>query len=65
VPGWLRNLTMIFGLLGWAATVASYLAHGQLPDALILGIPAGLILALAPPLKKKRSIPEVNSYEED
>lgn len=54
MPAWLRNLTMIVGLIGWGATVAAYIAQGQLPDALVLGVPAGLILALAPPIRWHR-----------
>jgi hypothetical protein len=54
VPRWIRNLALIVGLSGWGATIASYLAQGQLPDALTLGVPAGLILALAPPIKSKK-----------
>lgn len=54
MPQWLRNLTMILGLGGWLAVVVVYLAQGELPDALLLGVPAGLVLALAPPIRKRR-----------
>lgn len=54
MPRWIRNLALIVGLSGWGATITSYLLQGQLPDALTLGIPAGLILALAPPIKSKK-----------
>lgn len=45
---------MLVGLTGWAATIAAYIIQGQLPDALLLGVPAGLILALAPPVRSFR-----------
>ena len=41
---------MIVGLGGWLATVAVTLWRGQLPDATTLGIPAALVIALAPPV---------------
>jgi hypothetical protein len=40
---------MLVGLAGWLAVVIVSLVRGQLPDALLLGVPAGLVLALAPP----------------
>lgn len=49
MPQWLRNLVMITGLGAWLAVVIVTLVRGQLPDALMLGVPAGLVLALAPP----------------
>jgi hypothetical protein len=49
VPQWLRNLVMITGLGAWLAVVVVTLVQGKLPDALMLGVPAGLVLALAPP----------------
>jgi hypothetical protein len=49
VPPWLRNLVMLVGLGAWLAVVIVTLLRGGLPDALLLGVPAGLVLALAPP----------------
>ncbi len=49
MPAWLRNLVMLVGLLVWSAVVAVTLLRGGLPDAAILGVPAFLVLALAPP----------------
>jgi hypothetical protein len=49
VPQWLRNLVMITGLGAWLAVVVVTLVQGKLPDALMLGVPAGLVLSLAPP----------------
>lgn len=49
MPQWLRNLVMIVGLGAWLAVVIVTLVRGGLPDALMLGVPAGLVLALAPP----------------
>jgi hypothetical protein len=50
VPEWLKALFMIVGLGGWLATVAVTLWRGELPDATTLGIPAALVIALAPPV---------------
>ncbi len=47
---WVRNLTMLVGLGGWSAVVIAYLVQGKLPDAYLLGVPAALVLALAPPV---------------
>jgi hypothetical protein len=49
MPQWLKNLVMIVGLGGWLAVVVVRLASHELPDAIMLGIPAGLVLALSPP----------------
>jgi hypothetical protein len=49
MPAWLRNLVMLVGLGGWLAVVIVSLLRGQAVDALLLGVPAGLVLALAPP----------------
>lgn len=54
MPQWLRNFVMIVALGGWLAVVIVYLVQGELPDALLLGVPAGLVLALAPPIRKRR-----------
>jgi hypothetical protein len=50
VPEWLKALFMIVGLGGWLATVVVTLMRGGLPDATTLGIPAALVIALAPPV---------------
>lgn len=50
MPEWLKALFMIVGLGGWLATVVVTLFRGELPDATILGIPAALVIALAPPI---------------
>jgi hypothetical protein len=50
VPDWLKIFVMIIGLGGWLATVVVTLWQGKLPDAATLGIPAALVLALAPPV---------------
>jgi hypothetical protein len=50
VPEWLKALFMIVGLGGWLATVVVTLYRGELPDATTLGIPAALVIALAPPV---------------
>ncbi len=50
MPEWLKAVFMIAGLGGWLATVLVTLYRGQLPDATTLGIPAALVIALAPPI---------------
>lgn len=55
VPGWAKNLTLITGLAGWSGTVIVMLFRGQIPDLGTLGVPAALILALAPPIRIGRS----------
>ncbi len=50
MPDWLKVLALIVGLSGWLATVIATLTQGKLPDAATLGIPAALVLALAPPI---------------
>jgi hypothetical protein len=49
VPQWLRNLVMLVGLGAWLAVVIVSLLRGELPDAILLGIPGTLVIALAPP----------------
>lgn len=49
MPQWLRNLVMLVVLSGWLAVVAASLLQGELPDAAVLGVPAAIVLALAPP----------------
>ncbi|MEU1810939.1 hypothetical protein [Micromonospora aurantiaca (nom. illeg.)] len=46
---WLRNLVMLVVLGTWVGVVIAYLVQGKLPDAALLGIPAAVVLALAPP----------------
>ncbi len=50
MPEWLKSLFMIVGLGGWLATVVVTLWRGSLPDATTLGVPAALVIALAPPV---------------
>lgn len=50
MPEWLKIIVMMIGLGGWLATVIVTLWQGKLPDAATLGIPAALVLALAPPI---------------
>ncbi|WP_328382907.1 hypothetical protein OHQ88_10500 [Micromonospora zamorensis] len=40
---------MLVGLGGWSAVVIAYLVQDKLPDAILLGVPATLVLALSPP----------------
>ncbi len=50
MPQWLKNLTMLVVLLAWLTVVGFTLRQGKLPDAAVLGIPAAVVLALAPPI---------------
>ncbi len=52
MPEWAKNVTLIAGLGGWLATVIFSLSRGSLPDAATLGVPAVLVVALAPPGSK-------------
>lgn len=61
MPEWLKALFMIVGLGGWLATVAVTLWRGELPDATTLGIPAALVIALAPPVTIGRRTEEPTS----
>lgn len=54
MPQWLKTLVMLVGLGAWLAVVIVSLLRGQLPDAVLLGVPAGLVLALAPPAFGRR-----------
>lgn len=49
MPQWLKNCVMLVVLLTWLTVVAVTLYQGKLPDAPVLGIPAAVVLALAPP----------------
>jgi hypothetical protein len=51
VPNWAKVVTLIIGLGGYSATVVAILLQGEIPDIGTLGIPAALILALAPPVR--------------
>ncbi len=51
MPGWAKNLVLIVGLSGWLAVVIAPLLKDQIPDAPMMGIPAALWIALAPPFK--------------
>lgn len=66
MPEWLKALFMIVGLGGWLATVVATLIRGDLPDATTLGIPAALVIALAPPitLGRNRGNGDGNSTDE-
>ena len=52
MPEWLKTLVMIIGMGGWLGTVVVSWVKGQMPDAATLGIPAALVIALAPPGSK-------------
>lgn len=65
MPAWLRNLVMIVGLLVWAVVVGAYLMRDQLPDALLLGVPAALVLALAHPEIPRRRREQVTESGAD
>lgn len=54
MPDWAKIITLIVGLAGYSATVIATLAQGKIPDLGTLGIPAALILALAPPIRLGR-----------
>lgn len=54
MPPWAKTLALIVGLSGYSVTVVATIAHGKLPDFGTLGIPAALIVALAPPIKLGR-----------
>lgn len=58
MPAWLRNLVMIVGLAVWVAVIAAYLIRDKLPDALLLGVPAALVIALAPPALGRGHAPQ-------
>lgn len=66
VPDWAKIFTLIVGLLGWLATIAATLLQGKIPDIGTLGIPAALILALAPPIRigRNRAEPEEDQESE-
>ncbi|MEU7609561.1 hypothetical protein [Micromonospora sp. NPDC049204] len=57
---WVRNLAMLVGLGGWSAVVIAYLFQGKLPDAILMGVPGALVLALAPPISIGRSRSSTN-----
>lgn len=40
-----RNGVMLVALSGWLAVVVAHLVQGKLPDAALVSVPAGLILA--------------------
>lgn len=54
MPQWLKNLTMLVVLLAWLTVVGFTLKQGKLPDAAVLGIPAAVVVALAPPIRLGR-----------
>jgi hypothetical protein len=64
VPSWLKALVMITGLGAWLLTVCVMLWRKQTPDAAILGIPAALVIALAPPFRITRGREEEEPADE-
>jgi hypothetical protein len=54
VPNWAKVVTLVIGLGGYSAAVIATLLQGKIPDVATLGIPAALILALAPPIRLGR-----------
>lgn len=50
MPDWLKTCALVVVLSGWLATVVAYLVQGKLPDAATLGVPAAVVIALAPPI---------------
>lgn len=55
MPNWAKVVTLIIGLGGYSAAVVASLFQGKIPDVATLGIPAALILALAPPIRIGRN----------
>lgn len=55
MPNWAKVVTLIIGLGGYSAAVIATLFQGKIPDVATLGIPAALILALAPPIRIGRN----------
>lgn len=49
MPEWLKIITMILFLAGYAGVVGVMLIKGSLPDAALMGVPAIIIAALWPP----------------
>lgn len=48
MPTWVRVAVVLVVLTGWSAVIVAYLLQRKLPDAILLGIPAAVILAAAP-----------------
>jgi len=66
MPSWLRNLTMLVVLTAWLAVIAVSLLRGELPSAPVLGIPAALVIALAPPgIVNRRRTPKRKPKADD
>ncbi len=63
IAPWVRNLTMLCALAGWAAVIAGYLVKGQLPDAPLLGVPGAVYLAMSPQLLRRRPRDEAADEE--
>jgi hypothetical protein len=55
VPDWAKVFTLMTGLVGYSAAVIATIVQGKIPDLGTLGIPAALILALAPPVRITRN----------
>lgn len=57
---------MLVVLLAWLSVVSVSLYQGKLPDAAVLGVPAAIVLALAPPgLTRKRARPRTKREDPD
>lgn len=55
MPNWTKVLTLIIGLSGYSAAVIMSLFRGEIPSVGTLGVPAALILALAPSISIGRN----------
>ncbi len=65
MPQWLRNLVMLVTLGAWLVVVGFTLKQGKLPDAAVLGIPAAVVIALAPPISIRRRGGDEPGSDED
>lgn len=65
MPNWAKIVTLVIGLGGYSAAVIATLLQGGIPDVATLGIPAALILALAPPVRLGRRRAQSKRREDD
>jgi hypothetical protein len=65
MPQWLRNLTLLVVLGTWLTVVGFTLYRGELPNAAVLGIPAAVVVALAPPIAIGRSQRRRSQQQDD
>lgn len=71
MPEWAKIMTLIVALGAWLAVIAAYLLQGKLPDAVLMGIPAALIVALTPAsitsrrVRRNRARPAVDAPAAD